>query len=94
MIISDSKRTIELCMRDWHWQGCTGYGPDWSEGFFEPRRSSYDDEIEAYLVDDVDTYIEAALNWKYGRGDCQEDHELSEEEIDDRGVFVKELAVK
>lgn len=92
MILTDNKRTVEIYMQVWDRDDCMGYGPDWSRDFFNAGFLPYDDETEAYFVDDVDYAIDLAFEWKYGTGDCQEDHELTEEEIENRGVFVEELS--
>ena len=60
MKITDGKRTVEIRMMVW--QG-TGYSPDWSNDFFDAGLLPFDEEVEAYTVEDVEYCIDAALEW-------------------------------
>ena len=75
MKITDGNRTVEIRMMVW--QG-TGYSPDWSNDFFDAGLLSFDEEAEAYIVDDVDYCILAAQEWA--------------DESEDNAVFVEEIA--
>lgn len=80
--LMDSKRIIEITMQEYVFGQ---YRPDWSNDFFEVGFLPYDDEHNAYIVDDVDCCIDRALDWKHARDDFQEDIEINP---DDRMVMV------
>lgn len=91
--LTDGKRTIEITMATWDG---SGWSPDWSVDFFECGGLEYDDESNAYTVDDVNYCIEQAQDWKNGNGDFR-DERLDREEAgmefdpDDRLVDVTEI---
>ena len=59
------------------------YTEDWSDDLFEVGCLEYDEDADAYLVDDVEYCIEQANDWKMSRGD------YSEAEYDENNtVFV------
>ena len=70
--LTDGKRTVEIVMNLW-----TGsqYTPDFSADFFEAGALDYDEEKEAYVVEDVDYCIEQAEDWENSRGDYAEDED-------------------
>lgn len=80
--LKDNKRIIAISMQEW---GGSRYRPDWSNDFFEVSILPYDEEHDAYIVDDVDYCIDMALDWKHARGDFWEDSEVNP---DDRMVMV------
>lgn len=47
-------------------------GIDFSADFFEVGKLEYDEELDAYKVADVDYCIDAAEDWRDGRGDYYE----------------------
>ena len=49
--LTDGNRTIEIELCIWNGEG---YDPDWSADFFNVGSLEYDDDAEAYVVDDVD----------------------------------------
>lgn len=75
MKITDGKRTVEIRMMIW--QG-NGYSPDWANDFFDAGLLHYDEEAEAYIVDDIDYCIEQAQEWA--------------DEDENNMVFVEEIA--
>lgn len=60
MKMTDGKRTIEIRMMVWNG---SGWGPDWSNDFFDAGLLPYDDETETHTVQDVGYCIEAAEEW-------------------------------
>ena len=60
MKITDSKRTVEIRMMVWE---NNNYSPDWSNDFFDAGLLNYDEDIDAYIVDDVDYCIDQAQEW-------------------------------
>lgn len=73
MTITDGKRTVEIRMMIWNG---TGYGPDWSNDFFNAGLLPCDDE-GVYTVPNVEYCIDAAQGW--------------ENEDENNAVFVDEL---
>lgn len=61
MKITDGKRTVEIRMMIWQE---TGFSPDWSNDYFGAGQLPYDDETEAYTVQDVEYCIDAAREWE------------------------------
>lgn len=73
--LTDGKKTVEIEMKKWNG---SGYDPDWSADFFEVGQAPYDEEKEAYVVENVDYCIEQA------RACVEEDNEnLKESEYYD-----------
>lgn len=58
----DGRKTAEITMHTWE-EG-NGYTPDWSADFFETGLLIYDEETEAYWVNDVDYCIDQAREWE------------------------------
>lgn len=84
MKITDGKKTVEIKMQ--HWNG-SGYDPDFSEEFFEAGGLEYDEEADAYKVEDVDYCIDQATDCKNCTGDfCNNDPSVADFEL-----FVTEL---
>lgn len=83
MKITDGKKTVNIEMKVW--QG-NGYSPDWSIDFFNAGSLKYNDEIDIYIVDDVDYCIEQAQDWKNSIGDYSMDKFNNNNEI-----FVEEI---
>lgn len=93
MKLTDGKRTVEIEMRIWDDKFCR-LGPDFSDDYFQDCRRLYDDEADAYIVDDVDYCIDYANDWKHGVGDFYDEsnfEDLTEEEIENNVVIVTEL---
>ena len=75
MKITDGKRTVEIRMMI-----CLvyDYSLDWANDFFDAGLLHYDEEAEAYIVEDVDYCIEQAQEWA--------------DEDENNMVFVEEIA--
>ena len=84
MKISDGKKTVEIMMQ--HWNG-SGYDPDFSEEFFDSGELEYDEEEDAYKVDDVDYCIDQATDCK----NCTGDFSDNDPDGADFELFVTEL---
>lgn len=82
MKITDGKKTVKIEMVTWTGDG---YSPDWSDDFFESGSLPYDEEKDAYIVDDVSDCIEYARDWEKSTGEFSED-----EPNDNNFVFVEE----
>ncbi|MBE5799368.1 MAG: hypothetical protein E7321_05385 [Clostridiales bacterium] len=82
MKLKDKTRTVEIHMQEYRYG--TWY-PDWSEDFFDAGQLPYDEDEDAYIVASVDYCIEMATDWKFARGDFQEDAEI---DPDDRVVTI------
>lgn len=67
--LTDGKRTVEILMMTWNG---TGYGPDWSNDFFEVGVLPTNED-GAHVVQDVAYCIEQAEDWKHQRGDYADD---------------------
>lgn len=84
MRMTDGTKTIEITM-------CTFDGinrsPDFSHEFFE---APYDEEADAYRVQDVDYCIERANDWRDGVGDFY-DPEAEEDDRAERMVYVEDV---
>ena len=88
-IYTDGKRTVEITMQVWN--GSQG-GPSFEMDFFENGGLPYDEEINAYVVDDVEYLIDQANDWQQGIGDYQDDYEGEPgHRPEDRGVTVTDL---
>lgn len=91
--LTDGKRTVEISMANWDG---SQWSPDWSSDFFAVGSLEYNDETEAYCVQNVDYCIDYAMDWKNGRGDFA-DERIDREEMgmefspDDRLVDVEEI---
>lgn len=57
MKITDGKRTVEINIMTWNG---TGYGPDWAGEYFNAGALPYDEENDAYTVQDVQYCINMA----------------------------------
>lgn len=74
MKFTDGKRTVEIRMYGIN-------GAEWSNDFFNGGHGcEYDEEKEAYIVNDVDYCIEAAEDCVNHRGDYYDEIEPSEDE--------------
>lgn len=88
-IYTDGKRTVEIKMQVWDG---TQWGPRWEMDFFDNGCLPYDEEKDAYVVDDVDYLIDQANDWQQGIGDYQDDYEGEPgHRPEDRGVTVVDL---
>lgn len=85
--LTDGKKTVDIEMK--LWKGfCSGYDPDWSNDFFEVGQLPYDEEKDAYIVEDVDYCVEQA------RERVEYDNEYLKEqgnEDDEYCLFVDEV---
>lgn len=68
---TDGKRTITLEMQKYDPQMGQAL-PDWSSDFCDTGLLDLN-ENDVYIVDNIDDLIEAALDWKYGAGEFQEE---------------------
>lgn len=57
MKITDGKKTVDI--RIMRWNG-SGYDPDWSADYFGAGALAYDEDLGAYIVDDVDYCVDMA----------------------------------
>lgn len=57
MKLTDGKRTVEITIRRWNG---SGYDPDWSMDYFCAGSLPYNEEKDAYIVDDVQYCIDMA----------------------------------
>ena len=72
--LTDGKRTAEIRMTVWSDQN-SSYSPDWEYDFFEFAPSEYDEEADAYRVQDVDYCIDQAADCINRTGDFAADDE-------------------
>lgn len=68
----DGERIAEITMRDWD-KNTNEATPDWSADFFEVGGLEYDEEHNAYKVEDVDYCLEMAEDWSRADGDFSDD---------------------
>lgn len=80
--LTDKTKTIEINMTIW---GGDQHSPDWSADFFNVGGLIYNEELDAYIVNDVDYCVDQAQDWKKAQGDFYEDDPA---DLDDRCVFV------
>lgn len=83
---TDGKRTLEITMKVWNGNS---YDPDWSNDCFGVGALEYDEERDAYMVEDVEYLAEVAQDWE--RGEMEGEDEVSEEEIENRKVWIEEV---
>lgn len=89
MKITDGKKTVEITMKIWDG---SNWGPRWEKDFFEAGGLPYDEETDAYTVQDVDYCVDQANDWQQGIGDYQDDFEGEPgHRPEDRGVWVDEI---
>lgn len=87
---TDNKKTVEITMKVWDGGQ---YGPAWEMDFFSVGSLPYNEEMDAYIVDDVDYLVDQANDWHEGVGDYQDDEEGQPGHTpDDRAVFVDVIA--
>ena len=80
MRLFDGKKMADIVMNTWDG---SSYTPDWSIDFFDTGNLQYDEDMEAYLVQDVDYCIEQANDWKNADGDfCEPDADTSDRNVD------------
>lgn len=80
MRIYDGKKMADIQMNTWNGRE---YTPDWSKDFFEAGNLQYDEDMEAYLVQDVDYCIEQANDWMNADGDFYEpDTDTADRNVD------------
>lgn len=82
LIEKNSNYIVSIEMREWK-DG--QYTNDWSNDFFEVGNLPYDEEHDAYIVDDTDYCVQYAKDWQYSEGDFQDD-----EKNENRMVVVEE----
>ena len=83
MKLTDGKRTVKISMVIWQENG---YSPDWSNDFFVAGLLPYEEETDAYVVNDVDYCIDQAHDWEKSKGDFSED-----QPNENNTVFIEEL---
>lgn len=76
--LTDGKKTIKITMCKWDGNGWT---PDWSADFFAVGGLPYDEERDAYRVEDLSYCIEQAEDWKASRGDYANDEPDGNNEV-------------
>lgn len=81
--IDKTGRIIEIRMCRWNG---SGYDPDWEQDFFAVGDLQYDDEKEAYIVDDVDYLVDYANDWKNNTGDFA----IDDSDKGDEYIFIEE----
>lgn len=86
----DETRTVEITMREWD-NRYNEVGLDWSRDFFEVGTLEYDEERDAYRVNDVAYCVECAEDWANATGDFSDDEVP---EYIERQVFVEEVEEK
>lgn len=84
---TDGKRTVGIKMATWNG---SGWGPDFSADFFEVGSLAYNEELGAYMVEDVDYLIDYANDWRNGEGDFYGDSLEDGFDPEDRLVDVIE----
>lgn len=84
MKITDGKKLVDVTMKVWNG---SGYGPDWANDFFNSGCLEFDDDINAFMVDDVDYCIEQMEDWK----NCANDYIEDEDPDGDRYVDADTL---
>ena len=74
-------RITEITMQTWNGRE---YTPDWSGDFFNVGTLKYDEDLDAYEVEDIDYCIEQAEDWQNKEGDFygEEDPEGVERNIE------------
>ena len=87
MKLYDGKKMVSIEMNNWT---DNGYTPDWSIDFFEAGSLEYNEDMDAYIVEDVDYCIEQARDWQNARGDFYEP-EVTFADIESRNVDVNEI---
>lgn len=78
-------RMVAIEMQTWDGRQ---YTPDWSNDFFEVGNLKYNEDLDAYEVEDIDYCIDQANDWKDKEGDY-----YGEEDADgiERVTTVEEL---
>lgn len=82
---TDEKKTVEITMCLWNG---SGYDPDWSNDCFNISSLDYDEEKEAYIVDDVDYLVYVARDWENGTMEGEDEESLHD--LENRTVFITE----
>ena len=65
-------RITEITMQTWNGRE---YTPDWSGDFFNVGTLKYDENLDAYEVEDIDYCIEQAEDWQNKEGDFYGDED-------------------
>lgn len=86
--LKDNVRTIEITMQEYRFDQLR---PDWAADFFDVGCLPYNEDHEAYVVNDVEYCIDMALDWKHARGDFQEDNDVDPA---DRLVIVDDVVLE
>ena len=84
MRLFDNTKMVEIRIQKWNGNG---YDPDWSQDFFEAAGLEFDEEKNAYRVDDVDYCIEQANDMKNHVGDFYD----GEDPDEDMEIFIEEI---
>ena len=88
MKITDGKRTVEINIMTWNG---TGYGEDWAEEYFDAGALPYDEEKDAYTVQDVQYCIDMAEDTGEEGARCKYNDYGELVPDDDTEVLVTEL---
>lgn len=84
---TDGRRTVEIDMRVYHTD--RGYSSDYSIEFFSVGSLEYDQDLNAYVAEDVQYLIDQAFDWERYKGDfCDQ---VQQEAGQDREVFIEEV---
>ncbi len=72
-ILIDNTKAVDITLREWD-RDSLGYGPDWSNDFFEVGALEPVDGLDgAYWVQDVDYCVDYACDMIDGVGDFADD---------------------
>lgn len=82
MRITDGNRIVDITMQ--MFDG-TNYSPDWANDFFNSGSLAYDEDHDAYRVEDIDYCIDNAKLWaNYQTDDVEPESEQQAREYDER----------
>ena len=81
--ITDGRMTLEIIMNNWTGDG---YTSDWSADFFEVGCLHYNEDLDAYMVENVEYCKCQAEDWENNVGDYL-DYDADPEEVDNRNVY-------
>lgn len=93
MKITDKKVIAEVKMQVWDEESAS-YSPDWSQDYFTAGSLVYNDDLEAYEVENIQDYVDSAKIWADGNdeGDadlrCEIGDEAFDEQVENRSYDV------
>jgi hypothetical protein len=65
--MTDGDRLVDVKIQRWNG---SGYDPDWSEDYFDAGGLEYDEDLQAYKVNNVDYCIDMAMDMDSEEGAC------------------------